>query len=79
VVVYRPCAGVALVPPNFIEKFIPRDHALGVVCQKLQCLEFLWSKYDLLACTSDLGLGKIHYHVRKDIYVFRINAGWTSD
>jgi hypothetical protein len=38
VVVHRPCARVVFVPPNFIEKLIPRDHALGVLRQKLQCL-----------------------------------------
>jgi hypothetical protein len=52
---------------------------LGVLRQELQCLEFLWSNYHLFACTSDFGPGQIHYHVRKDICAYRINAGCTPD
>jgi hypothetical protein len=58
VVVYSPRAGVVLVPPSFIEKFIPRNHAMGVPCQELQCLKFLWSNADFLAATSNLGFEK---------------------
>src|SRR5579864_286084 len=70
---------VVLVHPNFIEKFIPRDHALGVLRQELQCLEFLCGDRDLLAATSDLRLEKIHRHILEYIYVFRTNARRTPD
>ena len=56
VVVYRPCAGVVLVPPDFIEQFISRDHAFGILRQELQRLEFLSSNYNLLTGPSNLRL-----------------------
>jgi hypothetical protein len=56
-----------LVTPNFIEKFIPRDHALGVLYKELQSLKFLSSNCDSLAAASDLGFGKIYCYVRKDV------------
>jgi len=79
--VHSPRAGVVLVLPSFIEKFIPRNHAMGVPCQELQCLKFLWSNADFLAATSDLGFEKVHRHVRKDIYVCAlwIEARHTPD
>jgi hypothetical protein len=58
VVVHSSRAGVVLVPPSFIEKFILRNHAMGVPCQELQCLKFLWSNADFLAATSNLGFEK---------------------
>src|SRR5271170_5875654 len=74
-VVHCPRAGAVLVTPNFMERLIPRDDALGVLCEELQRLKFLWSNCDLLAATSDLGLGKIHYHVRKDIHICVLRTG----
>ena len=71
VVVHRSSTGVVLVTPHFIEKFVSRDHALWVLCQELQRLEFLCSDHDLLAAASDLGLGKINDHILKDVQAFR--------
>ena len=78
-VVHRPCAGVALVPPDFIKKLSLEITRWAFFRQELQYLELLWSNYDLFACTSDFGSGKIRYHIRKDVYAFRINTGITSD
>jgi len=79
VVVHRARARVVLVPPDFIEEFVPRDRALSVLGQELECLEFLCGDFDLLASTGDFGLEKIHCHVLKNVHVFRADARCTSD
>lgn len=73
------CKGSSRTPPNFIKKFIPQDHALGVLRQELQCLEFLSGNYDLLTGSSALGLCEVDDYVFKDIYVFRHYARRAPD
>jgi hypothetical protein len=51
------------------------NHAMGFLCQELQCLKFLWSNGDFLAATSNLGFEKVHHQVRKDIYACIL---WTE-
>ena len=76
-VVHRSGTGIVLVTPNFIEEFIPGDCAVGVLCEELQCLEFLCGHCDLFVATSHLGFGKIHDPILKDVHVFRTDARRT--
>jgi len=52
------CTGarIVMIPPDLVEKFIPRDRAFGILGQELERLEFLCCNRDVSASTSDLRL-----------------------
>src|ERR1700758_5807434 len=77
--IHRSGGSAVSVAPNFAEEFIARNHASGVLCQELQCLELLCRHGNLFAATSDLCLRKIYRHILKDIHIFPAAAGRTPD
>src|ERR1700751_5311934 len=77
--IHRSGGSAVSVTPNFAEEFIARNHASGVLCQELQCLELLGRYRNLLTAATDLCPEKIYRNILKDIHVFPAAAGRTPD